>query len=312
MLPEVSRLLILGPDKDSNLAVAFKLRELCGDSNYETLVDNKLDVVVLNLQTKYYHARVEVHLHQVLDNEPEPPLHHELRDYEALICVFDAKEKDTFLHMQRFVKCIVDTLSYDVCLLVSTSSTLSMTMESVQQVETWCQDNGFEFVALDCLEHLFNDDNVIHEKKGIERVLEALHCNMWRSMEMNPSQSVTATPLQMVTEDAEKEVDNVEKKEILKEENNANTEDQRTSMDESQLHTLLQDLEIPGGPGICAGESKGDNKENDIDMNQFNALISEVRNVRNQGQHLTDEERRDRAAEVAMKLWKVLGEEDSD
>ncbi|CAI5745378.1 unnamed protein product [Peronospora destructor] len=252
MLGEVSRLLLLGPDKDSNLEVASKLCELCGDSTSDTLDDDKL--VVLNLQTKYYHARVEVHLHQVLDNEPEPPLHHELRDYEALICVVNAKKKEQFLHMRL----------------------LTMAL-SLWPWTAWHTEPMI--------------DNAIDEKQGIERVLEALHCNMWRSMEMNPSQSVTATSLQVATEDIEKKTDS------------------------SRVNTLLQALKIPGDPGTSAGNSEGDDNENDIDMNQFNALISEVQAVRNQGQLLTDEERRDRAAKVAIKLWNLLGEDsgsDSD
>ncbi|EEY62516.1 uncharacterized protein PITG_14987 [Phytophthora infestans T30-4] len=146
-------------------------------------------------------------------------------------------------------------------------------------METWCQDIGFEFVDLDA-GNATSEDSVIDEKLGIERVLEALQCNMWRSMEMNPPKVESAK------------------------------ETEGDATDDTKLQALLQALEIAGdGTVRGAAEEKGD--EDDIDMAQFSALISEVRNVRDKGESLTDEQRRERAAEVAMKLWNLLGD-DSD
>ncbi|KAG1698685.1 hypothetical protein DVH05_014642 [Phytophthora capsici] len=283
-----SRLLVLGPDDANKLAVISKLSELCGDS---TTAAATSDVTVLNLQTKYYRAPVEVHVHQVIDNAPEPALKHELHDYEALLCVVDATQRESFLHVHRFAKRIVDTLPYDVCLLVAGTS--SNPSENVKKMESWCQENGFEFVDLDA-QGPSGEDSVIDEKQGIERVLEALHCNMWRSMEMNPPK--VETPEETEPETKEDKVDSVE------------TEEQNTPTDDSKLQALLQALEIAGDATV-GGEA---DKDDDLDMAQFSALISEVRDVRDQGESLTDEQRRERAAEVAMKLWNFLGADEED
>ncbi|OWZ02457.1 Prefoldin subunit [Phytophthora megakarya] len=274
-MAEVSRLIVLGPDNDSRVAVISKLHELCGSD----FSGNKA-VTVLNLQTKYYRAPVEVHAHKVLDNAPEPALQHELHDYEAVICVVDAGQRESFLHLHQFAKRIVDTLPYDVCLLVADTS--SATKENVKKMEDWSQSNGFEFVDLDA-EKEPSDDNVIDEKQGMERVLEALHCNMWRSMEMNPKETKEE---KVAVEKAETETEKTEE-----------------VSDDSRLQTLLQALEIAGDTSIA-----NDKDDDDVDMAQFSALISEVRNVRDEGQSLTDEQRRERAAEVAMKLWNFLAE----
>ncbi|KAF4033469.1 Alpha and gamma adaptin binding protein p34 [Phytophthora infestans] len=293
MATEVSRLLVLGTDNDSNGAVISKLRALCGDEGANAAAPG---VMLLNLQTKYYRALVELHVHHVRDNSPEPALQHELHDYEAIICVVDAGQCESFLHVQQLAKRIVDTLPYDVCLLAA--STSSATTESTKKMETWCQDIGFEFVDLDA-GNATSDDSVINEKLGIERVLEALQCNMWRSMEMNPPKVESAKETE-VTEAAE--TDENQKKNKVNEQGDAT--------DDTKLQALLQALEIAGDATVrgAAGE-KGD--DDDIDMAQFSALISEVRNVRDQGESLTDEQRRERAAEVAMKLWNLLGD-DSD
>ncbi|KAL4162817.1 hypothetical protein PRNP1_003349 [Phytophthora ramorum] len=318
MATEVSRLLVLGPDHDTQLAVISNLRQLCGDSVPDAQDATKSKV--LNLQTKYYRAPVEVHVHQVLDNAPDPALQHELHDYEAVVCVVDAAQRESFLHVHRFAKRIVDALPFDVCLLVAGTS--SATTEGVKKMESWCQDNGFEFVDLDDEEPTPGDDDVIDEKRGIERVLEALHCNMWRSMDMTPPKVETATPMKVKdatpetpvaakSEEAEQNADN-----RLEEENNASVVaeigDQDAATDDSRLQSLLQALEIAGGSDAAGGGANEIEEDDDMDMAQFSALVSEVRNVRDEGQDLTDEQRRERAAEVAMKLWSFLGADDED
>ncbi|ETO73381.1 hypothetical protein F444_10677 [Phytophthora nicotianae P1976] len=295
MTTEVSRLLVLGTDQDSNAEVISKLRALCCDADAEVSVS---DVTLLNLQTKYYQAPVELHVHRVRDNTPEPALQHELHEYEAVMCVANT---ESFAHMHQLAKRIVDTLPYDVCLLVT--STSSATTKSVKKMETWCQDNGFELVDLDT-EKVVSPDSVIDEKQGMERVLEALQCTMWRSMEMNPPKVETAAKSK---EEATAMTEKVEKNEDIEnqKENKADNDEQGGATDDTKLQALLQALEIAGDGG-----ASGEGGEDDIDMAQFSALISEVRNVRDQGQSLTDEQRRERAAEVAMKLWTFLGADD--
>ncbi|KAG3110527.1 hypothetical protein PI124_g10392 [Phytophthora idaei] len=296
MATEVSRLLVLGPDKGSNATVISKLRALCGDPDANSTAS---DVTLLHLQTKYYRAPVELHVHQVRDDTPEPALQHELHDYEAVMCIVDAGQRESFLHVHQLAKRIVDTLPYDVCLLVANTS--SATTESVETMKSWCQDSGYEFVDLNA-ENVVSDDSVIDEKQGMERVLEALHCNLWRSMEMNPPKTETATTSK-VTEKLE-EIEN-------QKENKANNGEQGDATGDKKLQALLQALEIAGDATVD-GASGGEGGEgDDIDMAQFSALISEVRNVRDQGESLTDEQRRERAAEVAMKLWNFLGADGS-
>ncbi|KAJ8566832.1 hypothetical protein ON010_g6291 [Phytophthora cinnamomi] len=182
--------------------------------------------------------------------------------------------------------------------------------ESVQKMQGWCQDNGFEFVDLDAEQQAGDgdDDDVIDEKHGIERVLEALHCNMWRSMEMNPPKVNEAKPTE--AKDAAPEVEAVETKEERAEQQSDNqvehkdnsatgdiaggggdAEGQDAATDDSRLQALLQALEIAGGPDAGSADAGGGDDDDDIDMAEFSALISEVRNVRDQGQSLTDEQR---------------------
>ncbi|KAI9917597.1 hypothetical protein PsorP6_012508 [Peronosclerospora sorghi] len=294
----ISRLLVLSPDKNSTLTVVSKLHELSGQV-YNDRDAGKSNVTVLTLKTKYYRAPVEVHMHHVLDNAPEPAFKHELDEYEALVCIVDANEPSEFRQVRTLAERIVDRSPYDVCLFVAGPSS-NATTECVEEIRSWCQEKGFEFVELgekDQVPH----DTVINEKQGMERVLEALHCNMWRSIEMTSPQGETAVQQEVKAKDKSREM---EKREHVVETSPAT--------DDSRLQTLLQALEIGGGPHQAA-DTANQTSHDDFELAQLSALISEVKNVRDHGQHLSDEQRRERAAEVAMKLWNVLGDEsDSD
>lgn len=284
-----SRLLVLGPDLDSNVAVAYKLQALSNADSYES------DMKLLNIQTKYYRASVELHVHQVRDNTPEPALQHEPHDYEAIMCVVDdASYEDSFLHVHAFAKHIVDIFPYDVCLLVAYTS--STTMENVEKMKKWCQDNSFEFIELDATNDV-NDASFIDEKMGIERVLEALQCNMWKSMEMNSPKAETLSPSKV-----EKTL------EVTCEKNSERIEaiGEIDATDDTKPQSLVEALDV-AGKGTDSGHG-----DDGADAAQFSDLIAEVRNVRDQGQFLTDEKRRERAAEVAMKLWNFLGADDEN
>ncbi|RLN92954.1 hypothetical protein BBJ28_00003353 [Nothophytophthora sp. Chile5] len=337
---EVSRLLVIGSDLDSKLAVVAKLHQLCGDAGASGDAQDALKsastpaVSMLNLQTKYYRAPVEVHMHQVRDNTLVQALAHDLQDYEAVMCVVDASQRDSFLHIQRFAKQIVETLPYEVCLLVSgtsSSTTAKSSAETVRQMETWCQENAFEYVNMDARPSTESEEQVINEKQGVERVLEALHCNMWRSMEMLPTDSQAGvaittgapSPEESTHDNAAKqektEIASVNQAEEKQSGNEGETESlDISSTDDSRLQTLLQALEIAGAHvdapsvGDVASNAADIGDDDDVDMREFNALVSEVRNVRDQGQALTDEQRRERAAEMAMKLWSFLGADEDD
>lgn len=287
---EVSRLLVLGPDAQGREVIS-QLQQLCGDDK------SSEELAVLHLRTKYYRAAVEAHVHEVKDNAPLTALQHALHDYEALLCVVDAAKTDSFVHIGRYAKKVVDTLPYDVCLLAA--STTAASKESVAKLESWSQDNGFEFVDLNADQPEEAEDDVIDEKHGVERVLEALHCNMWRSMDMNVND---ADAKAAKTEETENQKEATEDE--IKADKDAAPE---AANDDSRLRTLLQALE-----GADEGDDSDDDDDGAFDMSEFSALISQVRNVRDEGQTLTDEQRRERAAEVAMKLWNFLGADEDE
>lgn len=330
---ETSRMLVVGADPERNRDVTQKLHALC-DQRIDAEQVKAAAVHPLTFSTKYYTADVDVHVHQVLENEPVSALAHTLQDYEAVVCVVDVAREESFLHVSRFLAQMVNE-PIDVCLLVghnSASEKTSKIAQHIERVQAWCLENEFEFIEL--VEAASANSNQgesgygVDEKQGMDRVLEALHCNLWRSMVMrSESQASDDSGLRELSHVSAKlstpaEEDEEEQKAPASSNRVQDTAsaDSDAEQDGDRLQTLLRALEITeaadkvdlaGAAGVSASQTKSsDDDDDDIEMAEFSALISEVRRVRDNGQTLTDEQRRQRAAEVAMKLWSFLGADD--
>uniref|UniRef100_K3X3M6 Uncharacterized protein n=1 Tax=Globisporangium ultimum (strain ATCC 200006 / CBS 805.95 / DAOM BR144) TaxID=431595 RepID=K3X3M6_GLOUD len=338
-MAEASRMLVVGADPERSRDVVQRLYALCSSGSVDQ-VKAAPTVQPLTFSTKYYTANVDVHVHQVLENEPVTPLAHE--EYEAVVCVIDVTREESFLHVARFLA-QMGSETIDVCLLVGHNSAAEKTsavLQHLERMQEWCLDNEFEFVEL--VEDAKSSNNQMEsgssgfdEKQGMDRVLEALHCNLWRSMVMQSAEAggasddsglrelsqVSAT---LSTSNQEEEQRDPKVSPAVAPGTTSAPEDTAEQEEKGgdQLHTLLRALEITEAAdkvdlGSAAGASSSQSNnfvngddDDDIDMAEFSALISEVRRVRDNGQTMTDEQRRQRAAEVAMKLWNFLGADD--
>ncbi|KAF1327791.1 hypothetical protein FI667_g7460, partial [Globisporangium splendens] len=339
-MTDASRMLVVGADPDRIRDTVQRLHALCGSNSVDQLKSASA-VQPLTFSTKYYTANVDVHVHQVLENEPVTPLVHTPEEYEAVVCVIDVAREESFLHVTRFLTQMVSE-PIDVCLLVGHNSAAEKTsavLQHLERVQEWCLDNEFEFIELvDYTKANSNQvesgSSVFDEKESIDRVLEALHCNLWRSMVMRSTEAGGASDDKGLRElsqvSATLSTSNQEEEQrvpkaspvVVPDTTSAPVDTAEQEEDGDHLHTLLRALEITEAAGkVNLGSTTGalnpqsnnfvnDDDDDDIDMAEFSALISEVRRVRDNGQTMTDEQRRQRAAEVAMKLWNFLGADD--
>lgn len=304
---EWSGLLLVGSDAQSNHEVRTRLGELCGQ---KLGARDAEPTPVLQLQTKYYTAPVELHAQHVQLNalaDGSKPLPHPLHEFEAIICVVDADSEESFLHVHKYVQDLLEEHpAFDVCLMVSLPSTAAGNKSAAyhQRLEQWCQDNEFELVdTLDTGENQAAEAGI--ETRGMERVLEALHCQMWRSMVMGGPASISST---QADNDAIAAVEIVavgHTAAAVVEEPVA-AEASSPAPEEDRLESLFRGLKMAGP---SAG---GMDNDAEMDLHAFSSLIDEVRRVRENGQSLTDEERRQQAAAVAMRLWNLLGSDDEE
>lgn len=321
-MAEVSRLLVLGDDAESAAALLSRLQHLCGGATSEIPASNGAlghQQQRLTLRTKYYSAEVDALVAQVRDGKPAEPLELELHEFEAVLCVFNPADRLSFVHGRDFLQQLAESGNFEVSLLVGNTrpqaATAGVKMMEVDRayLEGWCQDYAFEFVSVDEDGNQEEDEGMEEEKRGLDRVLEALECNMWRSMVRPPAPvAQPATSAAAGVDDSNQQTTKEEDSQIG---SNQVEDDEEAYGDDDRLQTLLRALEITEGTSEAAPASPSAERrtsEDEADMAEFSALIEQVRRVRDQGQVLDDEQRRQQAAEVAMRLWNFLGVDDED
>ncbi|OQS04019.1 hypothetical protein THRCLA_03700 [Thraustotheca clavata] len=248
----MSRVLVLG---DKHVGKKYVVEALVGATGGKVSWRNDGEMAATTLRTKYYSALIEFHV-------PSSSVLDDLSPYEGVLMVWDAGRKTSWSTVEAAMEAIArQEHGLEVMLAVANRVTPGTVLDNMQDL---CLEHGVEHVAID--EGRVDEPAAVGtgETKGIERIVEALQCTMWCSMEMASGHEKPAQ------------------------------EPVVNAASESNVNVPTQ--EIPG-------------HHQDED---FEALLNEVLSIRedvNQNR-MTDDERRARAAEMAMKLWSLLGEED--
>lgn len=322
-----SRMLVVGSDDALRSDVVTRLHALCGQK-----ADASALAQPLTLATKYYSATVDVHVRCLRENALTAALTAE--GFEALVGVVDAARDESFRHVRGFLAQMAAREQPDVRLLVARNVAAHIPTPAarlVEELQSWCQEHEFELVKLSEDEGGDNQATDDREKRGMERVLEALQCNMWASMVMSSGgqgggahsevddsglRELANVSVALATPDAADEQKTAAASSTRSNQRDAAAEGDEE--DDEKLQSLLRALEITEATDSARDSTAStanqrstmQEEEEDVDMAEFSALISEVRRVRDSGDTLTDEQRRQRAAEVAMKLWSFLGADD--
>ncbi|KAH9136538.1 hypothetical protein LEN26_006110 [Aphanomyces euteiches] len=259
-----SRVLVLGATHAANQQVAEAVLKKI-DTSKDTIAWSKVEressflshgVII---STKYYTAPVEFDVHADLCDD--------WASYEACLLIWDPSDKASWARVQDTVERMEDH-SFDALLAISTSS-VDGTM-SLQNTLDWCLDHGVEHVALERAES--EDPASNDEATGIDRVVEALQCTMWKSMEVkaNSSSDVAPTPAPQAAPP------------------------------------------VAENPPVTEAMFQPSSNNVDEDATNFESLLQEVQSIRAQlnREDVSDDQRRARAADMAMRLWNLLGEDD--
>ncbi len=185
----------------------------------------------------------------------------------------------------------------------------------------WALDHGFEFLQADATNPVEGGSD--REKEGLPRAWEAMQSVMWSSMEMLPpggassgvgvSSAVTAPDSAEVTtasagatsagevEQKEADTDFLLKQAIDEVDEAASTSTSRGAAQEAG-----------GAPAAEEGPQESDLSNTDTD--EFEAMLAQVAAVRaaNQREGITDEQRRQNAADMALKLLSAFGLGDTE
>lgn len=131
------------------------------------------------IDTKYY--IVDVDIHGITENYQRDDDFNEA--VQALIVYADCSIESTLDDLSKW-EYIEKDCDPEVKLLVSDYCD-NKTKISLSDAREWCRKRGYEFVVLHSAETESDDEEeIIKEKKGIDRVIEALQTCIWPNLQM--------------------------------------------------------------------------------------------------------------------------------
>lgn len=137
-----------------------------------------------NIDTKYYTAQVNFLEIETTDVEKDEDL---IKSIEALIIHMDSNSKTGLDDLKKWK--FLDVWNADVKLLLANYCTENTKITKTQALE-WCLKMGFEFIELYPTVPKPDDDDIVTEKFGVDRVVEALQSHMWSNLVMKNTKPV--------------------------------------------------------------------------------------------------------------------------
>ncbi|KAM0791147.1 hypothetical protein ACM66B_005632 [Microbotryomycetes sp. NB124-2] len=174
------------------------------DGNYPQAVETQFkqedsDLVPWTIENKYYTARTQFRIQTVSSLHSSAP---EIPTEEQALIVLVERTKTPTDATRKLLKTLQD-VDFEVALLVTVASRGQQPRQhgndSMPDSEAWddlALDQGFEWVDVDLDERREATETVKADgdERGMQRIVEALHANMWDDMELTQQHSKPAPP----------------------------------------------------------------------------------------------------------------------
>ncbi|TPX51506.1 hypothetical protein SeMB42_g01086 [Synchytrium endobioticum] len=210
---------------------------------------------------------------------------------DALIYVFDKSQPESF-HRIKPWSTFSSTHDPNIALCIAYSLHDSTDNVPLGDCEDWCIENGFEFIdADDTGESSVVDDPVeaARAKFGLDRVIEALESNMWDGLVrktppyMGPSSNNNSRPTPLPS--------------TIRNNISTTNPNDLASLYSHVFNSFTTDL------------SNGDMEDN---IDGFEVALHQLKTLREQSRMLSDNERTEFAAKVALAFDKHFGTDEND
>jgi len=277
------------------------------DHSWET--KDPFQVCQHKLETKYYSAQLEFwvcsaqrgydHIEQTLVTLGETT--------DALLFLFE-EGQDVLAELNKWSK-FIEEYSPNVLVCACDNKPQDQVPDedilSNHKVYTsWCLDNGLEFILLNPSGN--SSDPELREKKGFERVLEVLETNMWENMDyatqLRPQvKGLSIQPTQTST--------------------NAVIPQEQSPQEKKIVDNIFENLDIHVGPTETAPKDLGNNENPFLPQDFFDELsnfedggfekaLLQLKTLREKASKLSDTERREMAAQVALSFLQHTTKDD--
>lgn len=229
-----------------------------------------------NIKTKYYQTEVYFHLYSMNEKVSKDLLSN------TQSCIYIIDSFDTFKAVKSHQSDISLQFETNLCVIVKE-------VKKKEEISEWCLDQGFELVDF--------------EEEGVERIFEAIECTMWPKMTMVKDEKKELKLEERIKEKME------EKKEVIKDlkqvkELKEDLKDTESEKEEKILDNYFKNLNQ--GKDF-EEEDIGDETEQD-----FEKLFTQILDLKKNTKNLSDEERKERAAKIALALLDSMGGDEEE
>jgi len=199
-----------------------------------------------------------------------------------------------------------------------TNGTKSSEVEYSKRV-LWCLDHGYEYVEANLNEEGMTTGFDERDKDGFARVCEAIGSCMWSCHVMKPRNGVGVSKSGRSSGVCSSEVDNSESQsqDISEDKDGEKDGEAATTVDDAEreeaaVASLMKDMtnpnDTPQPPSNPQEQPQTNHQKEEIAFHQLESVLSEAKSIRDasKGNSMSDDERRERAGDTAMKLMGLL------
>ena len=301
----------IGPLFDDNAALLRSAISSHFKASSPSTDDSSATEDQLTISNRYFDASV---LLKGLDESISLPTNDALIQEDGIVLIFDASED---AHVSQSFDCLSPHHESAIqaekagellrlCVGVSfgpspLSDGSKKSEEEYSRRVLWCLDRGYEYVEVDLSEEGMKKGHDERDKEGFARVVEAISTCMWSSHVMKPRDGVSK-----VKQSTERTVvsENKPAEQANKLDSACNNIDDKSreaaamaslmdDVDDAQQHTSQEEIE---------------NRQQELAFHQLEQVINEAKQIReaSQSDSISDEERRQRAGDTAVKLMGLL------
>lgn len=304
-------ILRIGPLIDDN---AVLLRSaILSHLNKSTSIGGNPAEDQINITNRYFDAAVLLKgLHESVS------LDGALLQEDGVILMFDASDEaapsQSFDSLQHIHSSIDETAGELLRLCVGVAVGPSPLLDGSKQSEEeysrrvlWCLDRGYEYVEVDLSEEGMKRGHDARDKDGFARVVEAVECCMWSSHVMKPRGSASKVDAKQERAEAisadvggDRNTDTEVETKVDSTTNNA--VDVKREAD--AIASLMKEVK----EAHPQDNTHDDSRQQEIAFSELEKVMTEAKRIREASQNdsMTDEERRQRAGDTAVRLMGLL------
>jgi hypothetical protein len=170
----------------------------------------------------------------------------------------------------------------------------------------WCLDRGYEYLEADLTEEGMAAGHEERDKEGFARVVEAISSCMWSSHVMKSRVVAAAAPRDRTkVEDADVKEDKKIEHDVDMGSATNNSDAEREA---AAMASLMQGMKEIQQPNKSSEEATTQNRQQEIAFHELEQVMTEAKRIReaSQSNSISDEERRQRAGDTAVRLMGLL------